>query len=572
WIKSGAPTATISYSSTTATPYNVIATLTPSKPVTITNNNGSSKYTFTANGSFKFDFVDSSGNPGSATATVNWIDKIPPTASVTYNPPTATNGTVVATMVPSEPVTVTNNNGSLSYTFTANGTFTFSFKDAAGHVGSVIATVSWIGSTATSTTITYSPNTLTSGNVVASLVSNKPITVTNNGGSNVYTFADNGSFTFQYKDSAGADKTATATVTWIDKTKPTATISYSPSTETSGNVVATLIGSEPVQVINNDLSPTFTFTDNGSFTFQFKDQAGNIGSATATVTWIKAGTLTATINYSTKVATNGNVTASLVTSKPVTITNNYGYSNYTFSNNGSFTFQYKDSSGNPGSATATVDWIDKIPPSATITYNPPTATSGVVVATIVSKEPITVTNNGGSPSYTFTTNGKFTFNFKDAAGNTTFAIASVVWIDNIGPSANISYSTTQITNGQVVATLAPNKPVTVTNNNGASTYTFSDNGSFTFQFKDEAGNSGTATAIVNWIDKTPPTATITYSPSTTTSSNVVATMTSSEPVTVINNDLVPFYTFTANGSFTFRFIDRAGNVGTAIATVNWIQK
>jgi hypothetical protein len=62
-----------------------------------------------------------------------------------------------------------------------------------------------------------------------------------------------------------------------------------------------------------------------------------------------------------------------------------------------------------------------------------------------------------------------------------------------------------VTNQDVVATIDPNEEVTITNNNGASSYTFSQNGSFTFEFVDKAGNAGTVVASVSNIDKTGPT-------------------------------------------------------------------
>ena len=43
----------------------------------------------------------------------------------------------------------------------------------------------------------------------------------------------------------------------------------------------------------------------------------------------------------------------------VTITNNGGSANYTFTENGNFTFTFTDAYGNTGSAIATVSWIDK---------------------------------------------------------------------------------------------------------------------------------------------------------------------------------------------------------------------
>ncbi|WP_261381502.1 LamG-like jellyroll fold domain-containing protein [Paenibacillus cremeus] len=86
------PTATVAYSTTAPTNQDVIATITPSENVTITNNGGSKSYTFTQNGSYTFNFVDASGNEGSATAVVSNIDRTAPTLKITLdhtvlNPP-----------------------------------------------------------------------------------------------------------------------------------------------------------------------------------------------------------------------------------------------------------------------------------------------------------------------------------------------------------------------------------------------------------------------------------------------------------------------------------------------------
>jgi hypothetical protein len=80
-----APTATVGYSQTAPTNQNVVASITPSEPVTITNNGGSASHTFTENGSFTFEFVDAAGNVGSAVATVSNIDKTAPTLKIQAN-------------------------------------------------------------------------------------------------------------------------------------------------------------------------------------------------------------------------------------------------------------------------------------------------------------------------------------------------------------------------------------------------------------------------------------------------------------------------------------------------------
>lgn len=68
-----APTATVSYSTVDPEAEEVTATITPSEAVTITNNEGSNSYRFLFNESFTFEFVDASGNRGSATAVVDNI-------------------------------------------------------------------------------------------------------------------------------------------------------------------------------------------------------------------------------------------------------------------------------------------------------------------------------------------------------------------------------------------------------------------------------------------------------------------------------------------------------------------
>nr|WP_240343969.1 carbohydrate binding domain-containing protein [Paenibacillus sp. SYP-B3998] len=85
YIDSTPPTATLSYSGTLLTNQDVIATITPSEVVTVTNNNGSKSYRFASNGSFTFEFMDAAGNRGTATAVVTNIDKTSPTLRLTVD-------------------------------------------------------------------------------------------------------------------------------------------------------------------------------------------------------------------------------------------------------------------------------------------------------------------------------------------------------------------------------------------------------------------------------------------------------------------------------------------------------
>jgi hypothetical protein len=135
-----------------------------------------------------------------------------------------------------------------------------------------------------------------------------------------------------------------------------------------------------------------------------------------------------------------------------------------FTDNDSFTFIYEDSYGNTGSSVATVDWIDRIPPTCTVTYTPDTNTNQDVVASLTGcSETIT-----GTSSFTFTGDGTFTFTFADLAGNTGSSVATVDWIDKIAPLAtDVSYSPSTNTNGDVEVTLTTSEEVqTITGRTG----------------------------------------------------------------------------------------------------------
>lgn len=93
---------------------------------------------------------DVAGNREAVQTITVKVDTVSPTATMNYSTTAATTDPVIATLVPAETgVVVTNNGGSLTYTFAANGSFTFTFKDGAGHPGQAVATVNNIGPAAT---------------------------------------------------------------------------------------------------------------------------------------------------------------------------------------------------------------------------------------------------------------------------------------------------------------------------------------------------------------------------------------------------------------------------------------
>ncbi len=576
WIDKIAPTATITYNTTDITNQNVIATISFNETnVQITNNNGSNTYIFTENGEFIFEFMDAAGNSGTSKALVTWIDKQAPEVKIEYSTTNITNQDVIAKVISNKDIVITNNSSNI-YTFKENGEFTFNYRDKAGNTGSIKATVNWIDKVAPTATINYNITKLTNQDVIAEIIPSEEIIVLNNDGKMTYTFTENGEFTFEFRDMAGNKGTATAKVSWIDKVKPNGIITYDKTELTNKDVTATIeFDKENVTITNNNGSNTYIFTENGEFTFEFQDALGNQNAVTAKVSWIDKETPIAKVTYSNLSTTRDPVTATIEFEKEnVTITNNNGSNSYTFEENGDFTFEYIDLAGNVGTTTVSVDWINKNIANSTISYDKNEITNQSVTAIVeFDRENITILNNNGSNSYTFEENGEFIFEYQDSLGNTGRAIAKVDWIDKTAPTGEFKYNITALTNQDVVVELISSEKVTITNNDGKSTYTFKENGEFTFEFEDLAGNKGTATAKVSWIDKVVPTAVIIYDKMELINQDVNTTITfDKENVTITNNEGKNIYTFTENGEFTFEFVDLAGNKGTATAKVSWIDK
>ena len=199
--------------------------------------------------------------------------------------------------------------------------------------------------------------------------------------------------------------------------------------------------SEHFTVTNNDGSKSYTFTDNGSFNFEIQDDVGNTATITASVDWIDKNNITNDVQFSTMIMTNSDVTVTFNTrGGTLSLLNNNGLTTYTFADNGTFTFIAQDRMGNIINFPVTVDWIDKVAPTATVTYSTDPVTGNIIATLTDANEAFTVLNNGGSTSYTFTDNGQFTFQIADTVGNQSSITAFVDWMTNTGIIENTNNS------------------------------------------------------------------------------------------------------------------------------------
>ena len=91
----------------------------------------------------------------------------------------------------------------------------------------------------------------------------------------------------------------------------------------------------------------------------------------------------------------------------------------------------------------------------------------------------------------------------DLAGNISEAVhLGPFMIDTTVPEAVVTYSVTVPTSGNVTAEVMLNEGFVTSP--GGITHTFGENDQWVFIFADEAGNTGEVTAVVDWIDRTPP--------------------------------------------------------------------
>lgn len=213
-----------------------------------------------------------------------------------------------------------------------------------------------------------------------------------------------------------------------------------------------------------------------------------------------------TIDYSETNPTNQNVTATLRTNAQITINNNSNSKVYTFTQNGTFTFDYTIK-GQTFQQTATVNNIDKTAPTIEGVENDRLYLSEVTpkASDTNLKEVLLYKDNNQVQNYQqntkITEDGHYKLVAEDLAGNQT----SVEFDISRNP-AIIDYSEVNLTNQDVVATVNSNFDVNVKNNSNQKSYTFKENGEFTFELNIK-GAELQLTAKVDNIDKTPPTIT-----------------------------------------------------------------
>lgn len=243
----------------------------------------------------------------------------------------------------------------------------------------------------------------------------------------------------------------------------------------------------------------------------------------------------------------------------------------------------KDAHGNVAKTVSrTVHVKDTTIPTATITYSE--LEYGNVVATLKASEAIYTPSgwkmiNAQVYQKTYTKNTEETIEIKDLRGNKGTAVVSIQNIPVNLPTADVKYSTTKLTNGDVKVTITASENITMPNSKGwyadgrAHIYSKIFKANATEEVIIASHNDGGArqrkiTITVNNIDKKAPTAELFYK--LEDDGKVVVTITANEAITVDggkhkSGGKVYTKTFDSVDKLpeTVEFKDLAGNIGSA---------
>lgn len=532
--------------------------------------NGSEKYFHTSftipnnisNGQHFFQVwaADNCGNmsvPVTVYFNVN-KDVTAPTGTHSINPTNWTNGDVTITLNTTDDMSgvkrIKKPDGSYTYSVStiyvvpANGSYTFVLEDNVGNTRNYTVTINNIDKTAPTGSLSHSPTNWVNTDVkihwsVADANSGVkqiklPDGTIKTTATGDYTVSQNGTYTFVVYDVAGNTLTLQETVTNIDKTLPTGSLSHNPTDWVIDYVKIHWTASDSQSGFNRvvlpdgtsttDASGDFTVTDNGTYTFTLYDNVGN------------SRILTENINNIDKIMPEGvlSLQENRLTDEKIKISwkafdLQSGFSKIllpdsTFSTNatgeftvaqmGDYSFVIYDRVGNTRELSINVSNVDMINPILEVTQDTDKWTNGEItlnwkaddyqsgLQNVILPSSENVTDKQGS--YIVTENGNYIFLAYDKIGNGILVEHQVTNIDKINPNLDltvdsaddggiqISWVSSDEQSGISNITLPDGKRVT----NSSGSIEIYENGVYSFIAYDNAGNATVKDVTIDSIN------------------------------------------------------------------------
>ena len=605
------------------------ATLTASTEVGIdiywsTDNKTWTKYEgeldITSNGTYYFKATDAAGNKGVNAITFANIDRTAPVITLdgdNFTP--RQSATLTASTEPGVDIYWSMDNvnwakyeGELD--ITANGVWYFKATDAAGNTGMAqiaftnIDTVTPEISDIAADVIAPTNGKVTVTAYASDDVNDVTLYYSKDGGefveyNNGVEFTANGNVVFKAVDAAGNETLSEAfEITNIDTVAPVIELLADTTTplQKSRLAASTEAGVDIYWSMDNinwsQYDSELDITANGTWYFKATDAAGNTGVAQIVFTNIDTVKPTiSNIQADVTAPTNGKVTVTVFATDDANDVMLY-YSKdggefvaydggVEFTDNGNVVFKAIDAAGNETLSEAfEVSNIDKVAPVIELTGD---TTSSLQAAKLTANTETGVdiywsTDNANWTKYEgeldITANGTYYFKATDAAGNTGTEQITFANLDTGAPVITLTGdNTTPLQKSTLSATVDEDVDIYWSTDNANWTKYEGEldiiaNGTYYFKATDEAGNTGTNSIIFANIDTTAPVITLTgdtVSPlqsakltATTEKGIDIYWSTDNEKWTKYEGKL----DVTANGTYYFKAMDVAGNVGTAQIT------
>lgn len=532
--------------------------------------NGSEKYFHTSftipnnisNGQHFFQVwaADNCGNmsvPVTVYFNVN-KDVTAPTGTHSINPTNWTNGDVTITLNTTDDMSgvkrIKKPDGSYTYSVStiyvvpANGSYTFVLEDNVGNTRNYTVTINNIDKTAPTGSLSHSPTNWVNTDVkihwsVADANSGVkqiklPDGTIKTTATGDYTVSQNGTYTFVVYDVAGNTLTLQETVTNIDKTDPTGSLSHNPTDWVIDYVKIHWTASDSQSGFNRVVLPDgtsttnasgdFTVTDNGTYTFTLYDNVGN------------SRILTENINNIDKIMPEGvlSLQENRLTDEKIKISwkafdLQSGFSKillpdstistsatgeFTVSQMGDYSFVIYDKVGNTRELSINVSNVDMINPILEVTQDTDKWTNGEItlnwkaddyqsgLQNVILPSSENVTDKQGS--YIVTENGNYIFLAYDKIGNGILVEHQITNIDKINPNLDltvdsaddggiqISWVSSDEQSGISNITLPDGKRVT----NPSGSIEIYENGVYSFIAYDNAGNATVKDVTIDSIN------------------------------------------------------------------------
>ena len=588
------------------------ATVTFDEKVTISDNTWSSSDSLTYTSTFTMsldgiiEFTDEAGNTNTYSYS---IDATAPMITISYDPSVNTDKAVTATITSDEDLQDIEGWTKVSATeftkvYEENTTESVIVKDLVGNTTTVNIEITNIDKTAPEITVSYSTEDPTNENVTATINSNEDLQdiegwtkVSATEFTKVY--EENTTETFTVLDLVGNQATANISITNIDRVAPEVSVSYDNTDPTKDNVVATITSSKDLQDIEGwtKVSATeFTkiYEENTTESVEVKDLAGNTATANIEITNIDKTAPEITVSYSTEDPTNESVVATISSNEDIQDIEGWTKVsakefNKEFAYNATETITVSDLLGNTATINVVIENIDKTAPTVSISsYSTTEPTNGEVVVTVTSDEKLQETDGWAATdsektyAKTYNDNATETVTFYDLAGNTATVNIEITNIDKTAPTLNVSYSETNPTNQNVIATITSDEDIQdiegwVKVDTKTFTKEYAENASETITATDLVGNSSTANIVIENIDRVAPIISISYSETNPTNQDVTVTLSASEKLQDISgwttDDNMTFTkAFDGNVNESITVYDLAGNEATDNIVIENIDK